>query len=173
MNAPIEIEVWLIVVYGASLLLPAALLLFTPWRAWIKTLALLFVGLCLVGQFEALQRFAGWPARATPPPRFLFHSALIEEPDAQRGRPGRIELWLSAVDGDGPAALPRAYHLPYSPRHHAEIDAARSRLRNGAAQLGRAEPGGAAAGLPNGDTRAAHALRLTIEDLPAPALPEK
>lgn len=173
MSSPLETQLWLIALYAASLLLPAALVLFTAWRAWIKTALILAVGLALVAQFEALQRFAGWPADVPLPERFLFHSALIEEPDKKSGTSGRIELWVSAVSDDGPAALPRAYHLPYSVRHHREIEAARARLRNGVTQLGRAEPEAPAATLPSGEARAATAVRLSIEDLPAPALPEK
>lgn len=164
-----------VLLLSASWLLGVGLLLllglFGPWPAGLKTLCVVaFAGLGLA-QFEGWSALRGWAADAPLPERFIFHSAVIEEPGTRSA--GRIELWLSALDRRGEQGAPRAYQRRYNRADHQAVDAALERMRNGRTQFGEALSDAEWLDLPDGRQRAPTAASMRLSDLPQPALPEK
>ncbi len=105
-----------------------------PWQ--IKTtlvvMALGFYWSCYVGWKES----QGWPSATTPPQKFLFHYAVIEEPNEERNEEGDIYLWLTNLKDNQMAEKPRAYRLPYDQAGHATIEEALIEVMNSGPQLG-------------------------------------
>lgn len=170
MTEPILLKLFL--AWALMALVAGSLLIRLPGAAWQRTLGILALGASAWWQFDGIQALGGWPTGAPLPERFLFHGAVIEEPDAARGTPGRIDLWVTPLVDDRADGAPRAFRLPYSEADHRSVQAARQRMRNGAAQMGRR--GDATPSRQSPDTaRAAIQSRFQLDDLPAPALPEK
>lgn len=120
------------------------------------------------------QHAQGWPSQADLPKRFLFHAAVIEEPDETEGIKGRLFVWISDLTNDQPSDTPRAYVLPYDKDLHVKLDAAQRQMRNGNLQIG--EVGGELFDpqATRDNTRIADKkIDLEFTDLPDPQLPEK
>lgn len=145
--------------------------IYSHWPAAWKTLLVVALSATAALQFDAWRDLRGWPAEAPLPPRFVFYASVISEPDAQRA--GSIELWVAALDEHGVATAPRAYRRPYNRAEHGLIQQAEARMRNGQPQVGTVVESSDEQGLARDARRIASAARFVLDDLPAPALPEK
>lgn len=156
--------------YVALLFVAALALAFSRWPAWAK--AALVAGSAALW-FVAAAVFDdvwGWPSRHALPERFVLLAAVVEEPG--KTQPGAVFVWVNGLDGNRPAAQPRAYRLPYSKDLHALVDEGMKKQRQGVSQMGTAEPRRGPQGFswlrPGGDEQV-----VKIRDLPLPQLPEK
>lgn len=150
----------------------AAWLTVSRGPGWLRSLGIVALGASIWWQYTGMQQLGGWPTTDELPERFLFHSAVIAEPDPRRGNSGQIDLWVTALVDDRADGTPRAYRLAYSASGHKAVQAAQQRMRNGQAQMGRR--------LVETDDRtpsqapfANTATPFALDDLPTPGLPEK
>jgi hypothetical protein len=131
--------------YLALLLLLLLLHLKSPWPFAVKALAILLALPAVLATFLSLRASLGWPTDALPPARFQLHAALVEEPDRERARAGRIFLCISpgAPEERDPATsvLPRALELPYSRALHQEVEDVMAELSQGNRIAGRTSEG--------------------------------
>ncbi len=136
-------------------------------------LLLLAVGFYWLG-YQGWRESQGWPSNTRLPNKFLFHFAVIEEPDEERGFAGNIFIWLSDLKGQALAAEPRAYRIDYEQKIHGRLEDALRRMRNGKLQLGFIESESARerAGYHKKQESRSQQV-IAFIDLPDPALPEK
>lgn len=160
----------LAITYLGLVLAVLALALRAPAPAWTKTLLILVLGAGMFLSYEGWVRLAGWPSDTALPERFLYHAAVVTEPDPDLGVAGKIELWATAIGPDGPAARPRAYLLAYSRPAHNEVQAAQERLRTGSPQIGQSLGNGLGRG---GVGSLDQESPFQLSTVPEPALPEK
>jgi hypothetical protein len=161
----------LLYVVIAALLLIACLR--THWSRWIKIgMIVLVTGSYFVANvtFDEMQ---GWPTASDVPEKFVFHWAVIEEPNKDKGTDGAIYIWASALDDHHPDSVPRAYKLPYLKDAHSTINDAIRRARAGSRQIGSAERPGGGSGNAWFKVNASRKIVLTISDAPAARMPEK
>jgi hypothetical protein len=165
----------LIVCYALLALLVLALCLYTRWSFWIKTFAILAVTGFYFLSYDALTGMLGFPTPGQLPDRFVFHFAVVAQPNKATGEKGSIYLWATALGKDGPAKEPRAYEIPYEKETTKQLTEAQRRGKEGIVQIGQAlEPevregvGAITRLLTNNKTQ-----RLKLSDMPDPALPEK
>ncbi|MEQ8232633.1 MAG: hypothetical protein RLW61_12970 [Gammaproteobacteria bacterium] len=168
-----ETVLGIIVGYAALAALLLVMCLETRFSAWLKTLAIVVVAAFYFHTYDALLAALGWPTRAPVPTRFQLLSSWVNEPDKKTGEKGSIELWAVTLTEAGPARSPRAYRLAYDEQLHQQLDEANRQLRNGLIQVGRAEPRGEDAELPDSARFADVRQRIEFADLPDPELPEK
>ena len=97
-------------------------------------------------------------------------AAVIEEPSAKSK--GALYVWVNELKDGKPAAVPRAYRLPYSKDLHSLLNEGMKKVRQGISQMGTAEPKTGPKGFawlrPGSDEQ-----NVKIRDLPVPQLPEK
>ena len=86
-------------------------------------------------QFEALQRYAGWPASGPLPDEFVLLASEVVEPDRSRGEPGRMYWWVRE-SGD-PTIAPRVYELPYAKQVHQQSAEVLAQQEQGSQFIGR------------------------------------
>jgi hypothetical protein len=99
--------------------------------------------------FFSMQGLLGWPAPVRVPARFQLLWARVIEPNAVKGEPGAVYLWLVELDETNlPDGTPRAYALPYSRALADRVTEAQSEIRQGRPQGGRTATIGAGLGLP-------------------------
>jgi len=125
---------------------------------WIKAAVItLTVHLCLsIGM--SLPDFAGWPSKASIPPKFVVHWLVVQEPDKHRNVEGLIYMWATALPTDNTASLsnnvksgwrrlfislvstdkiiPRAYEMPYSKGSHEAANDVLTRIKKGQTVIG-------------------------------------
>lgn len=158
------------IVAGVLAALCVLALLWSQWPAWLKALLVLGVTAYYAVAYDTVLSIWGLPSQDGLPERFVLLASVIEEPTARSA--GALYLWVNAIEGDRPAALPRAYQVPYTKDLHARLNEATRRAREGVTQIGTTEPkrgkGGLAWLRPGSDAQA-----LKIGDMPSPQLPEK
>lgn len=162
------------VVFSLLAFLLLLLCLGTRWALWLKIGLVLVVSAFYFVAWDVLTGLLGWPTTADLPRRFVLLAVVTEEPNRERGSKGQIFVWLNALEGNKPAAEPRAYRLPYEKDLHALFGDAMKKARNGVTQMGVAEPrieqkGGLSWLRPSGNDK----VKITIRDMPAAQLPEK
>jgi hypothetical protein len=148
--------------------------------------------------FFSLQGVQGWPAPVRVPARFQLLWTRVIEPNAAKGEPGAVYLWLEETDeANLPSGTPRAYALPYSRAFADKAEEAQAEIRQGRPQGGRTATMGSGLGLPPQASAGAAELNVapggdpsggglldpeflggqskTVElvPMPAPALPSK
>ncbi|MEK8025294.1 hypothetical protein [Pseudaquabacterium rugosum] len=162
----LALTICLAVLAGLALLA----LLYSHWPSWLKLA--LCVGV-VVFHFYAdhtVHELSGWPTEDALPERFSLLAVVVEEPNAKTA--GALYLWVNAIEGGKPVALPRAYRLPYAKDLHAVLNEGMKKARQGVSQMGTATPKKGKRGLawlrPGRDEQ-----EIKIRDLPAPQLPEK
>ena len=164
---------FLTVLYVTLAALLLVLCLATNWRRWVKVAMIAAVTVSYFVANLTFDEMQGWPTARDIPEKFIFHWAVIEEPNRERGTDGAIYIWASALEDNHPEAVPRAYKLPYMKDAHASISDAIRRARTGSRQIGSAERPGGGSGTAWFKVNASHKIVLTISDAPAARMPEK
>lgn len=172
MNAAILV---LLVCYAFLGLLLAALLIWSRWPAWAKTGAILAVGLFGVLGYDGLAGMLGYPTPGKLPERFLYHFAIVVQPNRGTSEKGAIWVWATALGKEGPAREPRVYELPFDKESFQIFSEAQKRARAGIVQMGSATeaPGKEGRNMLTRTMGGGSSQKVTMQDLPEPALPEK
>lgn len=159
--------------YVALALLLLILCLATRWTRWIKIAMVAAVTASYFLAQSAFLQMSGWPARETPPEKFVLLAVVTQEPDKQHNIDGMHYIWVNAIKDARPVPEPRAYRLPYQKDVHAILNEAMKKNRQGISQIGSLDP--PAGGKFGGWLRNAAdpSLKIKISDAPAPQLPEK
>ncbi len=156
--------------YVALAFVAALALLASHWPRWAKALVVAGVTALYFVASTVLDDVWGWPSRHALPERFVLLAAVIEEPS--KNKAGALFVWVNAIERGKPAAMPRAYKLPYSKDLHSLLNEGMKKVRQGISQMGTAEPKAGPKGLswlrPGSDEQ-----NVKIRDLPLPQLPEK
>lgn len=166
--------IYLCLAYAALGVLVLGLNIYSRWPLVVKLATILLVSGLYFVTWQALQGLQGWPTQDAMPQRFILLSTSVHEPNKTTGDAGVIQLWVTPIGPDDqPSRRPRAFAVPYSKDLHQEIAEAKRGMRNGILQLGTAR----AVKDPQqvrDSTRFARAVqKITFQDLPDPALPEK
>lgn len=172
MNAAILL---LLVCYAFLGLLLAALLIWSKWPAWAKTFAILAVAGFGILSYDGLTGLLGYPTPGKLPERFLYHFAVIVQPNRESGEKGAVWVWATALDKGGAAREPRAYELPFDKETYNIFTEAQKRAKAGIVQMGSTSEAPAKEGT-NMMTRymgTGAQQKVKMQDLPEPALPEK
>ena len=172
MNGPLLL---LISCYALLALLLLALCLYTKWPYWIKTVAILLTGLVFSVTYETMAGLLGFPTPGKMPERFLFHHAVVIQPDKNTANKGTIFIWASELTKDGPAKAPRSYEFPYEKETNGIVTEATRRTKQGIMQLGLTIEQGPKASI-NTFTKfmsSSRIMKIKMQDMPEPALPEK
>jgi hypothetical protein len=156
--------------FAALLLLTAMALLWSQWPGWLKGLLVVGVTVLFFHGSATLHALLGLPSPDQLPERFVLLAAVIEEPSKKTD--GALYVWLNALEDGKPAAVPRAYRLPYSKDLHALLNESMKKAHNGTTQAGTSERKGGQKGVswgrPGNDEQT-----IKIKDLPVTQLPEK
>jgi hypothetical protein len=165
----------LIVCYALLALLVLALCLYTRWSFAVKTIAILAVTGFYFIAYDGLLGVLGYATAGDLPERFLYHYAVIAQPDKSIGEKGTIFLWATALMKDGTKGEPRAYRLPFDKDTHKMLSESQRRAEKGIAQVGQANEIAPREGssafsrfLATQGTK-----RIKMQDMADPALPEK
>jgi hypothetical protein len=156
--------------YVALAFLAGLALLFSAWPRWARALLVLSVGGLWFAAVAVLDDVWGWPSSSALPERFVLLAAVIEEPG--KTSEGAVYVWVNALEGNQPAAQPRAHRLPYSKDLHALVNDGLKKVRQGITQMGTAEPKRGTRGL-SWLRPGSEEMNVKIRDLPSPQLPEK
>lgn len=141
-----------------------------PLKTGLITVALLFYWATYHGWKDS----QGWPSHSSVPEKFLFHFAVIEEPDSELNIEGEVFLWLTDLAENEMADVPRAYRLPYDQLTHAAIEEAMKQTQSGQPQIGQSTPRMEKPSDPKDKSALGQkGPKLTFTKLPDPALPEK
>jgi hypothetical protein len=145
-------------------------LLWSRWPAWLKGLLVLGVTVFYFFAHDTLHSVWGLPSGDALPERFVLLAAVIEEPSVKKA--GALYVWVNALEDGKPAAMPRAYRLPYAKDLHALLNEGMKKARDGVSQMGSSElkvgKGGLSWLRPGSDEQS-----IKLRDLPKPQLPEK
>lgn len=107
------------------------------WRWWVKAAAIVLTLLAFLGTYLSVSALLGWPAHDGVPARFNLVATRIVEPDALRGTPGQIYLWVEEVDGNQIViSPPRAFQVPFNLDLAFEVEKAQAVLEGGGSVLG-------------------------------------
>ncbi len=172
MNGPILL---LITCYALLGLLLLALCLYTRWSWWIKSVAILLTGGFFILSYDAMTGLLGFPTPGRLPERFLFHYAVVVQPEKNSGSKGTIYIWASELAREGPVKQPRAYEMPFDKDSYNMFTEATRRNKQGIMQMGQTLEALPASGV-NTFTRymsSSRTQKVKMQDLPEPALPEK
>lgn len=164
---------FLTLLYVAIAALLLVLCLRTAWPRWLKVSMIVLVTISYFVANHTFDEMQGWPTASEVPEKFIFHWAVIEEPNKERGTEGAIYIWASTLDDHHPDGVPRAYQLPYMKDAHSNINDAIRRARAGTRQIGSAERAGGGSGNSWFKVNASRKIVLTISDAPAARMPEK
>ncbi len=172
MNGPLLL---LITCYALLALILLALCLYTRWSAWIKSLAIVVTGMFFMVTYDSMTGLLGFPSPGKLPERFLFHYAVLLQPDKNSANRGAIYFWATELTPDGPVKLPRAYELPYDKDTFNQFTEANKRTKQGIVQMGTSQETIAGPAL-NTFTKymtGGKQQKIRMQDLPEPSLPEK
>ena len=92
----------LITCYALLAILVLALLLYTRWSYWIKTLTIVLMGAVILLTYDTMTALLGFPTPGKLPDRFLLHYSVIVQPDKNTSSKGMIYLWASELTREGP-----------------------------------------------------------------------
>lgn len=159
--------------YVAVALLLLVLCLATAWKRWIKILMILVVTVSYFVANFTFEDMLGWPTPRMLPEKFAIVSAVIEEPNKERGIDGAIYLWVTPLDSNRPVTVPRAYKLPYLKENHTQLSEAQRKSRQGIRQVGVVERPGGGSGSSWFKVNADNKIKLRVSDAPMTRMPEK
>lgn len=159
--------------YVAVAVLLLVLCLATAWKRWIKISMIVVVTLTYFVANHTFEDMLGWPTPRMMPEKFAIVSAVIEEPNKERGIDGAIYLWVTPLDTARPSAVPRAYKLPYLKDNHSQLSEAQRKSRQGIRQIGVVERAGGGSGSSWFKVNADNKIKLRVSDAPVTRLPEK
>jgi hypothetical protein len=159
--------------YVAIALMLLVLCLATSWKRWVKVLMIVLVtGSYFLATFT-FEEMLGWPTPRMLPEKFAIVSAVIEEPNKERGLDGAIYLWITPLDSNRPSTVPRAYKLPYLKDNHSQLSEAQRKSRQGIRQIGVVERAGGGSGSAWYKVNVDNKIKLRVSDAPITRLPEK
>lgn len=134
---PVAAIVATVLCYALLGMLLLSLNLVSLWRWWVKAAAVVLTLLAFLGSYFSISALLGWPAREGIPARFSLVATRIVEPDALRGMPGQIYLWVEEVDANQIViSPPRAFQVPFEPQLAFEVEKAQAVLEGGGSVLG-------------------------------------
>jgi hypothetical protein len=170
---PSSTALQLALLYALPVFLLLVLCLATRWRVWVKVLMIVIAGACAVVSQSVLVGAAGWPTEDRLPEKFLFLSAVFDEPNPSTGSAGALYVWAHPIEDGKTVAHPRAYKLAYQKDLKGILADGLKKARDGNAQLGSTEPTRGPRGL--GWLRPANndEVKLKLTDVPRAQLPEK
>ena len=84
--------------YVAVAVLLLVLCLATAWKRWIKIAMIVVVTVTYFFANHTFEEMLGWPTPRTLPEKFAIVSAVIEEPNKERGVDGAIYLWVTPYE---------------------------------------------------------------------------
>ncbi|MGB0747845.1 MAG: hypothetical protein ACPGO3_03785 [Magnetospiraceae bacterium] len=171
----LEAVLGLVAAYVALGLLCLNLWFQSRWPLWVKAGTVALVSLFYYVTYDSLLGMLGWPTEARLPAVSMVLGSYVIEPDPETGADGRIYVWADDVSDGTPLGKPRAYELPYDADVHERLFDAQRNARNGIFQILSTEDSEAVenATALSGLLGTADSQRLTIRDLPDPALPGK
>ncbi|MEZ5661940.1 MAG: hypothetical protein R3E94_00230 [Burkholderiaceae bacterium] len=163
----------LAIVYALLAFLLLILCLGTRWHWTLKAALVVLVSGFYLFTNSTFRGLAGWPSEDELPRKFVFLSAVFDEPSPGRGHPGAIYIWVHPMKDDQPLEMPRHFKLPYEKDLHRILGDGMKKARDGNTQMGETEPrrgqGGLAWLRPSGNDK----LQIKLHDLPRAQLPEK
>lgn len=168
-----HISILLTFLYLTVAILLLVLCLATAWKRWIKLVMILVVTASYFVANYTFEDMLGWPTPRMLPEKFIVISAVIEEPNPAKGIDGAIYLWVSALDAQRPATVPRAYKLPYLKENHSELTESLRRSRQGIRQIAVIEGSGGGSGGSWLKMNTEKKVKIKISDAPAARMPEK
>lgn len=149
------------------------LCLATRWPVWVKGLGVVAVsGFYLLAQ-HTFTGVSGWPSVDRLPPKFVFLSAVFDEPVPAKGHDGAIFLWVHPVADGKLLDMPRAYRLAYQKDLRGILEDGLKKARDGNAQMGSATPKRGPAGSSWLRPAGNEDLEIRLSDVPRAQLPEK
>lgn len=161
------------VLYALLAFLLLVLCLATRWPVWVKLVSIALVSGFYVLAQQTFTGVSGWPSVDRLPPKFVFLSAVFDEPVPARGHDGAIFLWVHPVEGGKLVEMPRAYRLAYQKDLRGILEDGMKKARDGNAQMGtttpRRGPSGSTWLRPSGNQD----LEIRLSDVPRAQLPEK
>jgi hypothetical protein len=118
--------------YVAMSVLLLSLGLTSPFRWWVKAVAIVVTSLFFVEVYFATQSLRGWPGTDRLPARFQLLWTRVVEPDPKLRDAGSIFLWVEQLDENNvPTGTPRSYRMGYSEKVAEEIAKAQTKIMNG------------------------------------------
>ena len=163
----------LAVLYAMLAALLLVLCLATRWPVWVKLLGVAMVSGFYLLAHPTLVGLSGWPSQDRLPDKFVFLSAVFDEPVPAKGHAGAIWVWLHPVQDGRLVDLPRAYQLTYQKDLRGLLEDGMKKARDGNAQMGSTHPKrgprGASWLRPAGNDD----LDIRLSDVPRAQLPEK
>lgn len=163
----------LVIVYALLAFLLLVLCLATRWHWALKAVLVLAVSGFYLYADQTFRHLAGWPAEDELPRRFVFLSAVFDEPSPGRGHEGAIYLWVHPMQDDQPLAMPRQFKLPYEKDLHRILGDGMKKARDGNTQLGESQPRPGRSTLPWLLPAGNDKVEIKLRDLPRAQLPEK
>jgi len=183
---------------GISIAIPLGFLMLAGVLCWylahtkgrwpIKVLLTFFLAFHSYSVYQALDSYAGWPAKEQMPQKALLFHAIVREPNPSRHDPGAIFLWVVPLGRDDPdpfsyrpiSGVPRAYEIPYSRPMHEQTAQASKIIQQGNGRPVLIERGGSPAGEGDGGGGGNNTTYgddsgggFRIRELPPPSLPDK
>ena len=159
--------------YALLAFLLLILCLATRWHWSVKTAMVVLVSGFFIFNSQTLRGLSGWPAEDSLPEKFVFLSAVFDEPSPGRDHPGAIYLWLNPMKDNQPLEMPRAFKLPYEKDLHRILGDGVKKARDGNTQLGETEPRRGQGGLAWLRPASNDNVEIKLRDLPRAQLPEK
>lgn len=125
--------------YVAMSVLLLSLGLTSPFRWWVKAVAIVVTSFFFVEVYFATQSLRGWPGTDRLPAHFQLLWTRVVEPDPKIRDAGSIFLWVEQLDENNvPAGTPRSYRMGYSEKGAEEVIKAQTKIMNGEQVEGRA-----------------------------------
>lgn len=163
----------LAVCYALLVFLLLILCLATRWHWSLKAAMVLMASGFFIFNSQTLRGLSGWPAEDSLPEKFVFLSAVFDEPSPARNHPGAIYIWLNPMKDNQPLALPRVFRLPYEKDLHRILGDGIQKAREGNTQMGSTEPHRGPQGLAWLLPAANDTVKIKLSDLPRAQLPDK
>ena len=118
-----------------------AYLLLMSWLHWLfKAMATLSVVAQIPLTFTGVGELRGLPSDGDLPDSFRMLWAQVVEPNALRGEPGHVFLWIQRLDdANYPLGQPRAYQLRYSKDLEIKVNEAMGKIAQGEEIQGRVD----------------------------------
>jgi hypothetical protein len=118
--------------YVAMSVLLLSLGLTSPFRWWVKAVAIVVTSFFFVEVYFATQSLQGWPGSGRLPAHFQLLWTRVVEPDPKIHDAGSIFLWVEQLDENNvPAGTPRSYRMAYSEKGADEVIKAQTKIMNG------------------------------------------
>lgn len=163
----------LAVCYALLVFLLLILCLATRWHWCLKAALVLLASGFFIFNSQTLRGLSGWPSEDSLPEKFVFLSAVFDEPSPARDHPGAIYIWINPMKDNQPLEMPRVFRLPYEKDLRRILGDGIKKAREGNTQMGSTEPERGPQGLAWLLPAANDKVQIKLSDLPRAQLPEK